>query len=195
MRKRFKLLTLLMALLLAFALLAGCGGSGDASDELEEILEEAAAFIGARANELPDWWGDLHVALIESEEAEDFEGFEDLQAVLNGFAHASGFDYIYALYPTNPDVPVVAPWMLTVDGSFEAGPFGEEYDWEEGFTAAWEGDVAVADYLWITDDGWYALSAYAPVYDSAGEVVAIIGIDYPVPDDVAEANDDWIWIE
>ena len=195
MKKRFKLFTLLMALVLAVAFLPGCGGDDGFPAALQELADEAMGYLELYAPQLDGWWGDLHVALIESEEGEDFEYFEEMQDAVHAFVLQSGYDYIYALYPVNPDVPFVVPYMLTVDGSMDPEEFGIEYEWEEGFTAAWEGDIAAADYLWITEDGGYALSAYAPIHDSEGEVVAILGIDFPVPDDVAEANADWIWIE
>ena len=195
MKKSFKLFALIMTLLLAAALFAGCGGGedDDMPAELQEIADNAVSYVADRAILLDGEWGDLHSALIESEEGEDFEEYEYMRGILNSFVLQSGLDYLYALYPTG--VPVVAPYMLTVDGSMAPDEYGEEYEWEEGFTEAWHGEAAAADYLWETADGWYALSAYAPIHDSEGEVVAILGIDYPVPDELAEKYSDWIWEE
>ena len=190
MKKGFKILAVLLVLFLAAMALPGCGSDKEEElpEELAAVVAKAAAFAEKYAKRLSGEWGDMHALLIESGEGGDFEGYDEMQAVLFGFREESGVDYIYTMYPPGPKV--VAPYVITVDGSVDVEEYGTAYDWEEEFTAAWDGEAAGSEYAWTDPIGNLVISAYAPVYDSEGNITAILGVDYPAPE--FEQFPDWI---
>ncbi|MCL2768299.1 MAG: hypothetical protein FWE49_06210, partial [Synergistaceae bacterium] len=95
---------------------------------------------------------------------------------------------IYTLYPSG--AVESAPFILTAVGGDEPDDYGTEQEWEAGFTAAWKGTSTAANHAY-EEDGEFLLSAYAPVHDSKGNVVAILGVDYPAPE--AAKYPDWIF--
>lgn len=196
MRKKAKWLMILMALIMAFSMTA-CGGGGG---EEEAPAEEPAASA--------DCWADQYVALIESGEARDFADYEDMKATLDGFREECGATYIYTLSPSVDGELVLSSddtnkqhFLITVDGSEDPDDWAVDYEWEIQFTEAWEGAAASARSAWINDEAGdnhdICWSAFAPVYDSEGNVVCILGVDYPCADvlnDYPEWNrdtDDW----
>lgn len=164
-----------MALILAFSLTA-CGGG-----ESEE--PEASA----------DCWADQYVALIESGEARDFADFDGMKAELDNIREEAGATYVYALSPAGEDgEPALTsedtngqPFVITVDGSEDPDDWAAEYDWEIQFTEAWEGTPAAARSAWDDEEDTQCWSAFAPVYDSEGNVVCILGIDFPCTELIA----------
>ena len=171
MKKRIlvTLLAMVMVFSMAFSM-TGCGAGYD---------EEAT-------------WGDNYVALLDSGEARDFEGYDAMQAELAGIAEEIGATYVYALTPGTDGVPDIAgasgedgAYLITVDGCDDPDDWATDYGWEVQFTEAWEGTPAAARSAW-DDGGAYCWSAFAPIYDSEGTVVALLGIDYPCDEVVAE---------
>ena len=219
MKKGLLIFTIILALMMSIAFLPGCN-SGDSNDEkavldgtpsndadempelpdeVKEINDKTFEIVKKYAAELDGEWGDEHVALIESGQGEGYKGFEDMRLILEGYIEESGALYIYALYPTGSGE---MPFMITVDGSADPDDFGFKITWEQPFTSAWEGTPATSgcayfDKYTINDLAW---SAYAPIHDSAGEVVCILGVDYPAPEinDYPEWNsesDEWNGVE
>ena len=204
MRKSFKRLTLLMALLMVFAFLPGCGG-GDEEElvvpaEIQALADQAMKIAQHYALELEGPWGDMHVELIDSGLGEDYTHFEEMREVLNGFIEDSGAKYVYAMYPLDI-TDSSAPFFITVDGSHDPDDYGAEYELELPFIKAWYGIAASSSYAW--EDIWegsYCWSAYAPIHDSDGEIVAILGVDCYAPEieDFPEWNidsDEWNELE
>jgi len=194
-----------MALLMAFALLPGCGGGADEEEivvpeEIQALADHAVKLAQHYALQLDGDWGDLHVDLMESGLEEDFRYFEEMREVLSGFIEESGAKYVYAMYPQDIS-DSEAPFIITVDGSLDPDEFGAEYELELPFIRAWYGIAASSSYAW--EDIWqgsYCWSAYAPIHDSNGDVVAILGVDCYAPeiDDFPEWNidsDDWNGLE
>lgn len=178
MRKKSKWLIALMALILAFSMTA-CG-------EKEEAADEPAAPSA-------DCWADQYVALINSGEARDFADYDDMKAKLDEIREESGATYVYALSPGKDGVPSLdgdttenGAFLITVDGSDDPDDWAEDYGWEVQFTEAWNGTPAAARSAWDNDDAGdnhdICWSAFAPVYDSEGDVICILGIDYPCAD-------------
>lgn len=58
----------------------------------------------------------------------------------------------------------------------EPADIGEECDWCDGMDVAWNGQVACDEDV-TTDEWGSVLSGYAPVYDSTGSVIAVVGVD------------------
>lgn len=175
MKKKSKVLAILLALVMIFSMatMTGCGG-----DDAEAT------------------WGDRYVALLDSGEARDYEDYDAMQAELAAIAEEIGATYVYVLTPGTDGVPDIAGksgegahYLITVDGCDDPDPWAENYGWEIQFTEAWEGTPAAARSAW-DDGGAYCWSAFAPVYDSEGNVVCLLGIDYPC-DEVVAANPEW----
>jgi len=212
-----KLLIAIMALVMAFGL-AACGGGAEEEaitvpDEIKAVRADVEGIIGDFAEEITaDGWGDDYAALLASGEARDYEGYAALEKVLSDYRVESGATYIYALTPCVDgeivyDVEAVdeVPFAITVDGCEDPDDWGVNYGWEIQFTEAWDGATAAARSAWINDEVGdnhdICWSAFAPVYDSEGNVVCILGIDYPCADvlnDYPEWNrdmDEWNGIE
>ncbi|EKQ57648.1 MULTISPECIES: methyl-accepting chemotaxis protein [unclassified Clostridium] len=66
--------------------------------------------------------------------------------------------------------------VFLVDVSVEASEFLEEYEMDNEMKAAFNGEVTVTDQSYTDEYGTY-ISAYAPIKDSQGKIVAIAGID------------------
>lgn len=184
MKKRFKYFAVLAALIMVLSLSA-CGGND----------EEPAAEADAA-------WGDQYTALLDSGEARDYEGYEDIKATLDTIKEDTGATYVYALTPLadgeiSIDGDASKAFAITVDAGDDPDDWGLEYDWEIQFTEAWEGEPAAARSAWNEDETMQCWSAFAPVYNSDGKVVCILGIDYPCTEVIADYpewnrdNDAW----
>ena len=174
MRKKSKWLIALMALIMALSMTA-CGGE-----------EEPAAPSG-------DCFADQYVALIESGEARDFADYDAMAAKLAGIADETGALYVYTLTPGTDGVPALdgesgedGSYLITVDGCDDPDDWATDYGWEVQFTEAWEGTPASARSAWNEEEDFQCWSAFAPVYDSEGNVVCILGMDYPCTDVIAD---------
>lgn len=174
MRKKSKWLIALMALIMALSMTA-CGGE-----------EEPAAPSG-------DCFADQYVALIESGEARDFADYNAMAAKLAGIADETGALYVYTLTPGTDGVPALdgesgedGSYLITVDGCDDPDDWATDYGWEVQFTEAWEGTPASARSAWNEEEDFQCWSAFAPVYDSEGNVVCILGMDYPCTDVIAD---------
>ena len=153
--------------------------SDEVPDEVQEVKETVTGLAEKYGKQLDGEWGDLHAALIESEEGEDFESFETMKAVLDEIRIESGAYYFYAFYPSGD--PASSDYYITVDGSEDPDEYGALYHWEIQFTEAWNGTPAPARSAWDNGDDDPVWSAFAPIHDSDGNVVAILGIDFPAP--------------
>ena len=108
-----------------------------------------------------------------------------LKETLDSIRTDSGAYYVYMMNPNEDN-----DFLITVDGSEEPDDFLNNYGWEVQFTEALEGEPASARSGW--DDDVPVWSGFAPVYNSNGEVVGILGVDFPSPEieDYPEWNRD-----
>lgn len=113
------------------------------------------------------------------------EDYLALKETLDGIRIDSGAYYVYMMMPNDEN-----DFLITVDGSEEPDDFLTNYGWEVQFTEAMEGEPASARSGW--DDDVPVWSGFAPVYNSNGDVVGILGVDYPSPEmeDYPEWNRD-----
>ena len=219
------LVSLLALLFVLSVVLAGCGGGNETEgeephgtqtedvnttdgedgeegeevtvpDEIQEFADEVLGYAGKFAKELDGDWGDMHAAMMEADDPEEYAEFDTLREALVEFLEESDAKYIYAMYPSDTD-NLKAAFMITIDGSEDVDKFGTKYDNEKAFVTAWEGKAAVATNAWEDKkDGGYCWSAYAPILNSDDEVVAILGVDCPasIIEDFPEWNidsDEW----
>jgi len=214
MKAKFKLLVGLMALVMAFGLTA-CGGAEEAAepaeitvpDEIKAVRDEVGGYAEKYAADLTDaGWGDKYVALLESGEAREYADYDAMKAELDAVREECGATYVYVLTPAGEDgkTPDTAgvydengAFLITVDGSEDPDDWGVDYGWEIQFTEAWEGATATARSAWINDEAGtnhdVCWSGFAPIYDGEGNVVCLLGIDYPCADvlnDMPEWNRD-----
>ena len=222
MKMTKKWFAILACLIMAFTcfMITGCGSEAeepaddavatwadaDVPPEVQAKVDEVKDVVGGIAEKLNGEFGDNYKAMIESGEGEDYEGFAALKEELDGFRTDSGATYVYVMSPSdgdgNPsldgDVSSEGAFLIGVDGSEDPDPYGEDYGWEIQFEEAWNGDVAAARSAWADNDEGTELcwSAFAPVMDSDGNVVGIVGVDYPANEmvDFPEWNrdaDEW----
>ena len=190
MKKSIKSFTLLVAFLLVVSFLPVCVcNAAEMPGELKAVADKAAGLAASYAKNLDGEWGDKHVNMIDSKKGYDFPAYEGMRAVLCGLMEDSDATYIYVLYPSGAIDS--EPFFISADGSDNPDEYGTENEWENGFAAAWKGAPTAGDNAWTDYDGETLLiSAYAPIHDSKGDVIAIIGVDYPAPE--AAKYPDWV---
>ena len=171
-------------------------------DEVKGIVEKAAA-------DLTPEFGDQYKALIESGEGDKYADYAAMKEQLDKIREDTGSTYVYTLSPGKDGVPSLdgetgegAHFLIGIDGSEDPDPWGEDYEWEIQFEEAWNGQTAAARSAWADSDDGKELcwSAFAPIKDSDGNVVCILGVDYPANEilDYPEWNrdsDSWNKIE
>ncbi|MBP3384585.1 MAG: hypothetical protein J6M22_03865 [Firmicutes bacterium] len=174
--------------------------TGEVPADVADMISYTTAVANKYAQTLSgqEAWADQYVALLESGEARDYADYESIMTVLSDMREDIGATYIYTLTPAGEDgeTPDYTAeynendFLITVDGCEEPDDWGVAYEWEIQFTEAWEGTPSSARSAWDNYGDGYCWSAFAPIYDSEGTVVAILGIDYPC-DDVVAANPEW----
>ncbi|MDW7671003.1 MAG: copper amine oxidase N-terminal domain-containing protein [Bacillota bacterium] len=115
--------------------------------------------------------GDLHEEIVASGEWDTPEN-EAFRTVLKEIKEINDVTYVYTLIKSGTDEE---PTLLIAESDYPE-EFGDEYEMEPQFLKAFSGEPAYAPHFW-DEDGVVMKSAFAPIYNSAGEVVAILGID------------------
>jgi methyl-accepting chemotaxis protein len=136
---------------------------------LQSIRSEAVKLASA-ASVLID--GVLHQQL-KTEQDMESSAYKDMKEKMLEFQRETGITYIYTFAPDGEKKV-----KFIIDASEEdPSPLGEEYgDYFEGMDAAFNGTPSSDND--ITTDDWGAfLSGYAPIKNSSGQVVAIVGVD------------------
>lgn len=200
MKKNSKWLAILFASILVLGLLAGCGGNeapddgdGNISDEVpaevQAVMDKVTNLAKDYAAQLDGEFGDKHVALMESGLGWDDPEYDEMKALLDSFRIESGAYYVYCLIDVDPNDDY---FEITVDGSEEPDDWLAQYEVEGQFLAAMDGTPTPAPSAWDDDVDDPVWSSFAPIHDSEGNVVAILGVDYPAPEilDFPEWNRD-----
>lgn len=205
MKKNVKLLAILFSLILVLGLFASCGGgetpastdpdenpedvSGEVPSEVQAVMDKVTTLAADYALQLDGEFGDQHLALIESGQGWDYVDHDAMKAVLDGFRVDSGAYYVYCLIDADPSDDY---FEITVDGSEEPDDWYAQYEIESQFLAAMEGTPTPAPSAWDNDVDDPVWSSFAPIHDSQGNIVAILGVDYPAPEilDFPEWNRD-----
>ena len=115
------------------------------------------------------------------------EGTAEYEAVLKNLRsiqETCGIAYLYILYTDGVNVY----YGVDTDTSEDQSAIGEEFDSSyEELKSVFEGENYVQDYIDETEFG-DLISAYRPIYDSNGKVVAILGSDYDASSVVSRLN-------
>lgn len=112
-----------------------------------------------------------HISLKPGDE--DTERYHNLIKYLRRVQEDNGLTYIYTLIPS--DDPTKGSFILDSDAE-EPAKIGEEYELDETIKGALNGEPIYAKEF-VTDEWGTFLSAYTPIYDEKGEVVAVLGAD------------------
>lgn len=209
MRKVLPFFVLLMVLSLFLGFTFGCGQDQaveetippvEEAEEVEEEVEEAEEVdvhdfpenneamaeilaivteLGERLNEKDGYYGDLHDIVVANGNREGAE-HDELYEVFHAMLLEVESTYLYSFIDGGGDMN-----LLIVDGGLpeDQDDFGAEYAKEPWTIEAFAtGEPTVSKRAWMDSYG-YGLqkSAFAPIFNSKGEVSFLLGIDYPVP--------------
>lgn len=190
-----KKVLLFLVFILVLSLALGCGQAVDETPDVEdpdvditdfpennEAMAEILAIItelGERLNAEDGYYGDLHDAVVAAGNRQNPE-HDELYAIFNEWLYEVGATYLYSFIDDGGDNN-----LIIVDGAEpeDMDPFGYEYPKEPWTVEAFEtGQPTVSKLTWMDDYG-YGLqkSGFAPIFNSAGEISFLLGIDYPVP--------------
>jgi methyl-accepting chemotaxis protein len=105
---------------------------------------------------------------------ENGEAYAQILTQLQNFLLGDDISYIYTMRSVNGELQFV------VDAdSEEPAAIGEPYESYETIDQAFEGTVAVDSE--VTSDEWgHFYSGFAPIYDSAGKIAGVVGVDCSV---------------
>lgn len=185
-----KWMILILVLSLAVLTFAGCGGDGNGEDngddnqgveipgEIEDFMDKLTGFAAEYALLLNGEWADTHSEMLASGQGKDHDEYDNLRSTLELFRIETGAESIYFMTDLNADDGYFA---VTLDGAVKPRTFLDQYEVENEFLMAQSGQPCASLSAWKNQAGAPLWSAYAPVYDSDGEVVGILGLDYPVP--------------
>ncbi len=114
---------------------------------------------------------------------EETENYKQVLEQLQGFLVSEDIEYIYTMREADGVVQFV------VDADTEEGAaIGEEYETYDKIDIALGGETSMDDE--VTTDEWGSYySAFAPIFDSEGNVVAIVGVDCSVDSIDAKISD------
>lgn len=151
---------------IGFGLLGYISYSQIGSIMIEQNKEDAMG-IAATAARAVD--GDVFEAISDTEET----GYHDTYAILENFRQNNLIIFIYAMKQEGDHL------VFVIDTDVEEpAAFGEAYEFLEDMKPAFAGEVCCDQQ--ITSDKWGTyFSAYAPIFNSRGEVVGIVGADIP----------------
>ena len=162
-----------------YRIAVGNGGAHEMMPaQVRAVRDRVTALAGQHARRLDGEWGDMHAAMMASGEKEGHEHFARMTAALDEIRRSSGARYVYAFYPAGPVHN--SEFFITVDGSAEPDDFGTAWPFEIQYLEAWNGRAAAARSAW-EDGSSFCWTAFAPIHNSQGNVVALLGIDYPAP--------------
>ncbi len=139
------------------------------SEDMLNSRRENTRCIAASAAKIID--GDLHDALQPGDE--DTEIYQAYLASLRACKNETGVLYMYTLKPLDAEN---VQFVVDTDESELQGQIGEEYEISDMMLEALAGQTVASEEPTDDEYGQY-FSAFAPIYNKAGAVVAIIGVD------------------
>ena len=175
---------ILLATCILVMVLVGILG-GNSYFSIEEGLvsmgvEQAQVAATVAAGEVD---GDLIATLAPGDEGT--EEYKLIQETLRVVKEKCGVMFLYTLTTDGTNVY----YGVDTDETEECCAIGEEFEYTyEDLRIAFEGSVFVQDYIDSTEDG-DLISAYVPITNSEGKVVAVLGSDYDASGVVARRDE------
>nr|MCR4586705.1 hypothetical protein [Lachnospiraceae bacterium] len=115
--------------------------------------------------------GDVLGALTAADEGS--EGYDHVMDTMAAFRDNTDLEYIYCMKQVAPE-----SFIYTVDADpEEPADFGEEVEVTDALIVAGSGTADVDDEPYEDEWGRH-YSAYSPVFDSAGKVAGVVGVDF-----------------
>ncbi len=139
------------------------------SDDMLDSSRENTRCIAVTAAKIID--GDLHDELKPGDE--DTQVYKDYLESLRNCKNETGVLYMYTLKPMNSEF---VQFVIDTDDSDMQGQIGDEYEITDIMLEAFKGKDVVSQDTTADEYGEY-FSAFAPVFNKSGEVVAIVGVD------------------
>lgn len=124
---------------------------------------------------------DIAVAMVDGDKLaglkpgdEGAANYQDVLTSLRSIQETCGIEFLYTLYTDGTTVY----YGVDTDDSEDQCAIGEEFESSyEEMSGVFAGENYVQDYIDKTEYG-DLISAYRPIYNSKGEVVAVLGSDY-----------------
>ncbi len=138
------------------------------SSMLEQSMSQAKS-VAAVAAEFID--GDEFDTIQKG--GENTSAYKDLYTQLNHFLSGGEAQYIYTMRRVNGDVQFV------VDADANGAAIGDSYETYDIIEQAFAGNIVVDEEA-TTDEWGSVYSAFAPIYNSSGSVVGVVGVDCSV---------------
>lgn len=180
---RVKLLLPVVVLVTALCVVLGISSYKRMEESMVAMGVDQADIVSKMAVTVVD--GDVLKTLEPG--CEDGAGYQQIWDALSKVQQTYDIKYLYTLYTDNETVY----YGVDTDTTESKADFGEEFEVSyEELAGCFAGEAYVQDFIDETEDG-HLISVYKPVFDSAGNVVAVIGCDYdayPVSERLADAS-------
>lgn len=177
---RTKVLLPTSILILLVCLVMGLNSYQQINNGMVAMGVEEADMASAMAVKVID--GDLLEELAPG--SEDTEAYQTVLEAMRDIQKSCGIKFLYTLYTDGSQVY----YGVDTDESENQCMIGEPFEVSyEELKPVFEGGDYVQDYIDATDDG-YLVSAYKPIYNSSGKVVAILGCDYDAQNVIERLN-------
>ncbi len=139
------------------------------SDDMLDSSRENTRCIAVAAAKIIN--GDLHDELEPGDE--DTQVYQSYLESLRKCKNETGVLYMYTLKPLNKEF---VQFVVDTDESEMQGLIGDEYEISDMMVEALAGKDVVSEEPTYDEYGEY-FSAFAPIFNEAGKVVAIVGVD------------------
>lgn len=168
---KFSVVIALMSLTIGFLIVFASYQIYD-QQNIEQYAERGKALVNATA-EVVDWDRIGHYV----DTLEEDEAYEETLEEMRMLARSGGVEYLYVLAPVDEQGAV---YVYDTDESEERLELGEYTDWDTAFGGNVEELLRGEEVEpFITHDEWgWLLCIYVPFYDSQGDFVGYLGVDY-----------------
>lgn len=112
---------------------------------------------------------------VKKDQSMESSEYQEIQQVMMVFKNDKDIKYFYTMAKKDDSMAYILVDAALVDTS----PLGEEYEMEESMLGAFNGTPSSASDP-VSDDYGTFISAYAPIKNSAGDIIAIAGVDKDV---------------
>ena len=179
---KFQFTVIFSVFIIALVLVTAILSLGQLASSVENVYAERGIYIVERAVSLID--GDSFEALAGSLDIDD-PFYEETRIKLLELNQTAGGLYLYTMAPVDGDISNTI-WMHIIDGSVEPddedfSDLGDEEDSTEydlAFSKTLETGRTETGPLTHQGEWGWLISSYAPIRNSAGQIVGIVGCDF-----------------